>query len=309
MSPAADAPTGPAVPAAASTSAAQPTAAPAAAPAVAPTVAPTAGPTAAPERRLPEAPKPAQQRTPSNTDAEPSPRSSLAAWIVAAAAVLVSVGALAAYLSARSDVGTERKALANTLVTVGTLRADNAALQQRIDGLEADRKQLAEEARVKAEALAAMQSTQDELQQRLQAEVTKGSVLISQQQGELVVDLIDQVVFDSGKAELNEKGKAVLWQVGETLARVPDKVIQVSGHTDSLPISGKLKEEFPTNWELSTARATQVVRYLQEVVKVPANRLVAAGLAETRPIARNTTWSGRSKNRRIEVRLLPMPKK
>ncbi len=260
---------------------------------------------------LPQEPKRPSQPTATEPKAAPPARdrrsSTAIPWLAAAVAAILAVGGLAAFLSARADLSTERAALAETLVTVGSLRADNATLQERIDGLEVDREKLAEEARIKAEALAAMQATQDELQQRLQAEVKKGSVLISQQQGELVVDLIDQVVFDSGEAELNDQGKAVLRQVGETLARVPNKIIQVSGHTDHLRIAGKLEEQFPTNWELSTARATQVVRYLQDELKIPGKRLVAAGLAEFRPIARNTTRAGRSKNRRIEVRLLPLP--
>lgn len=222
-----------------------------------------------------------------------------------------------------NQLGAERAAHEETRGALESARNDAAGLQARLSALEierntlqavratleADRAEIAEAARIQAEALAAMQATQAELQQRLQEEVKKGQVLISQQGGELVVDLIDQVVFDSGEAELNEKGKAVLKQVGETLARVPDKIIQVSGHTDSFKVSRKIAAHFPTNWELSTARATNVVHYLQDELKIPGTRLVAAGLAEFRPIASNRTKAGRSKNRRIEVRLLPVPKK
>jgi len=184
-------------------------------------------------------------------------------------------------------------------------RAEIELLEAKIRELEEERDRIAEDARRKEEALEAMRQAQEELRERLQAEVAKGSVLISQQRGELVVDLIDKIVFDSGEAELNEEGQEVLRKVGETLAKVPDKIIQVSGHTDAKPIAGKLAEKFPTNWELSVARATNVVRFLQEEVKIPGDRLVAAGLAEFRPIASNRTKAGRSKNRRIEVRLLP----
>lgn len=293
----------------------------AAAEAIAPAQTEAAPTPAAVEEPIPSAPpetkmtKPAQVKTSIPIDAPPPRRGGSAgvAWLVA---VIVATGGVTALYAARSDLGTERAAHAQTLESLGTTRAEVATLQSRIAGLEAekgklelDRSQLAEEARQQAEALAAMQHTQEELQHQLQEEVAKGGVLISQQHGELVVDLIDQVVFDSGEAELNERGKKVLRQVGETLARVPDKIIQVSGHTDSLKISDKLEKQFPTNWELSTARATNVVRYLQDDVKIPGARLIAAGLAEFRPIARNTTKAGRSRNRRIEVRLLPLPKK
>lgn len=226
------------------------------------------------------------------------------AWLVA---LVVATGGITAFYSARSELGEERAAHSEARIIIDTSRAEVEALRARIDELEADRAILALEAREKEEALEAMRRAQDDLRQQLQEEVARGSVLISQQRGELVVDLIDQIVFDSGEAEVNEEGREVLRTVGETLAKVPDKIIQVSGHTDRLPIGGKLAEQFPTNWELSVARATNVVRFLQEEVQLPGERLVAAGLAEFRPIASNDTWAGRRKNRRIEVRLLPLP--
>jgi chemotaxis protein MotB len=224
------------------------------------------------------------------------------AWLVA---LIVATGGITAFYSVRSELGSERAAHAEARENLDTSRAEVEALQKKVEELEAERGKLAQEAQKKDDALDAMRRAQDELNQRLQAEVAKGSVLISQQRGELVVDLIDQIVFDSGEAELNEKGKTVLRKVAETLAQVPDKIIQVSGHTDGKKISGKLAARFPTNWELSVTRATNVVRFLQEEVKLPGNRLVAAGLAEFRPIGSNKTKAGRSKNRRIEVRLLP----
>ncbi|HEY0840056.1 MAG TPA: OmpA family protein [Vulgatibacter sp.] len=224
------------------------------------------------------------------------------AWLVA---LVVATGGITAVYSVRNELDTEQVAHAEARADLDTSRAEIEGLQARVDELEAERGRLAEEARQKAEALDAMRKAQDELEERLQAEVERGSVLISQQRGELVVDLIDRIVFDSGEAELNDEGKAVLRKVGETLARVPDRIIQVSGHTDTLRIAGKLAERFPTNWELSTTRATNVVRFLQDEVKIPGDTLVAAGLAEFRPIAGNGTKAGRAKNRRIEVRLLP----
>ncbi len=228
------------------------------------------------------------------------------AWLVA---VVVATGAITAIYSTRSELGVERAAHTEAREDLDASRAEIEVLKKRIASLEEEREKLAQEAQEKEEALEAMRIAQEELQSQLEAEVARGSVLISQQQGELVVDLIDQIVFDSGEAELNEDGRAVLRKVGKTLAQVPDKIIQVSGHTDSLPISKKLADRFPTNWELSVTRATNVVRFLQEEVEIPGDRLVAAGMAEHRPIATNRTPAGRSKNRRIEVRLLPKPEK
>ena len=83
-------------------------------------------------------------------------------------------------------------------------------------------------------------------------------------------------------------------------------MLQVAGNTDNLPITGKLKDKFPSNWELSTQRATNVVRFLQDECKIPGTRLAAVGYGEFRPTAKNTTKEGRKKNRRIEVKLVPI---
>jgi chemotaxis protein MotB len=83
------------------------------------------------------------------------------------------------------------------------------------------------------------------------------------------------------------------------------KVIRVEGHTDNVPVSSRLAEKFPTNWELSTARATNVVRFLQDKVGIAPARLEAVGMSEFHPVATNKTLVGRSQNRRIEIALLP----
>ena len=84
-----------------------------------------------------------------------------------------------------------------------------------------------------------------------------------------------------------------------------DKQIRIEGHTDNVPITGKLKSRYKTNWELSTARATTVVRYLIDTGGVGKQHLSAVGHADTRPVASNETDEGRSANRRIEITLYP----
>jgi chemotaxis protein MotB len=90
------------------------------------------------------------------------------------------------------------------------------------------------------------------------------------------------------------------------LAQIDDKQVQVSGHTDTTPVGGKLTAQFPTNWELSAARAITVVRYLTEKAGVPPGRLVASGYGEHQPIANNKSSAGRARNRRIEILLTPL---
>jgi len=119
--------------------------------------------------------------------------------------------------------------------------------------------------------------------------------------------MVDEVLFDSGEATLKPAGIAVLGKIGSVLAKAGDRRVEVQGHTDNVPIAGALAKRFPTNWELSAARATNVVRFLQEEAKIDPTRLSAAGYAEFRPKASNDTDGGRRQNRRIEILLVPLP--
>jgi chemotaxis protein MotB len=137
----------------------------------------------------------------------------------------------------------------------------------------------------------------------LSNEVQKGQLQVKQYQNMLSVDLAEQIFFDSGKATLKPGGKDVLKKVGDALKGYENKVIRVVGHTDNVPVAKSLQGTFPSNWDLSVARATNVVRYLQEV-GVPPERMVASGRGEYDPVATNDTPEGRQKNRRIEIMLI-----
>ena len=115
----------------------------------------------------------------------------------------------------------------------------------------------------------------------------------------LVVRLLtDDVLFDSGDARLKPQAGPLLTAIGHLLSTEVRRPTVVEGHTDSVPISGG--GQYPSNWELSTARATSVVRFLI-AHGAHAGRLSAAGYAATKPIASNSTDSGRHRNRRVEI--------
>lgn len=176
------------------------------------------------------------------------------------------------------------------------LEQQQATLRQQVDALEQQKTQL----------LAASQQTQsqyDALVRNLKDEVQQGQLQVRRYKDMLTVDVAEQLFFDSGQASLKDSGKAVLKKVGDTLKAYDDKVIRIIGHTDNVPIAKSLQKVFPSNWELSAARATTVVRYLQEI-GIPPERLVAAGRAEYAPVASNDTPDGRKKNRRIEITLM-----
>ncbi len=150
-----------------------------------------------------------------------------------------------------------------------------------------------------------LKGTYDQLVGNLKEQINDGQVQITQLAGRLSVNMVDKILFNSGEANVKPEGEKVLLKVGTALKTIQDKAIRVEGHTDNVPIAGSLRERFPSNWELSTARATAVVRYLQEKAGIPPERLIAAGYGEHRPIAPNLTPEGRAQNRRIEIVLVP----
>ena len=119
-----------------------------------------------------------------------------------------------------------------------------------------------------------------------------------------VIELPEAVLFASGSAKLKPEGVRVLSELGPVLASLEGREFQVGGHTDNKPISPKLTKRFPTNWELSGARATNVSKLLMEY-SVPDVRISAAAYADTQPVADNDTDEGRALNRRIEIALQP----
>jgi chemotaxis protein MotB len=185
----------------------------------------------------------------------------------------------------------------------GKLEHDNAALKQQTTSLEQKNKAAEQE---KAALLAASQQRQQQYEQLVQGlskEVEKGQLQVRQYQNMLAVDLAEQIFFDSGRAALKKEGKEVLKKVAEALKSYENKIIRVVGHTDNVPLAKSLQATFPSNWELSVARATTVVRFLQES-GIPPERMIPSGRGEYEPVAPNDTPEGRQKNRRIEIMLI-----
>ncbi len=124
--------------------------------------------------------------------------------------------------------------------------------------------------------------------------------------GETVEVLLADVFFESGSAELTPEGMSRMDDIAVRLARdYAGRTVRVEGHTDTQPIGPSLKTRFPSNWELSTARATAVVRYLQEQHALPPARMEAVGFASYEPVDSNTTAEGRARNRRVRIAVLP----
>jgi len=137
----------------------------------------------------------------------------------------------------------------------------------------------------------------------LREEVDEGNVAVSMEDKGLVVTVLDRVLFESGKADLIESSKEALDKMAEILQNeVPDQMVYIEGHTDNVPIG---YSSWPSNWELSTARATEVVHYFAESQGLAPQRFAAVGYGEFQPVAANTTPEGRLLNRRVEIVISP----
>jgi len=145
--------------------------------------------------------------------------------------------------------------------------------------------------------------TQMLLQQRLKEELAKGDLTVAMNEKGLVVTVLNKILFDSGKTDLKSSSLNTLTKVGTVLnEQVPDQMIFVEGYTDNDPI---VHSNFKSNWELSTARATEVIHYFIDKVGVNPERIVACGYGEFSPVASNDTAAGKQQNRRVEIVISP----
>ncbi len=123
-----------------------------------------------------------------------------------------------------------------------------------------------------------------------------------------VLRLPGHVLFDSASATLTSVGQDLIGRLATVLAKYPEHEVRVEGHTDDRPIGGATKARFFSNWELSTARAASVVRYMVYGFDVAPERMVAVGYAHYRPLADNDSPEGRARNRRVELHIaMPQP--
>jgi chemotaxis protein MotB len=141
------------------------------------------------------------------------------------------------------------------------------------------------------------------LEDRLSQEIQDKQVKLQMMEKGLVISVLGDLLFDSGKAQIRSEGIAVLDKIARVLEEnVPQLNVGIEGHTDNQPIrfSG-----WKSNWELSTARALSVLHYLAEKKGISPQRLSAIGYGEYRPVATNDTIDGRQANRRVEIVILP----
>ncbi len=187
---------------------------------------------------------------------------------------------------------------------MSALATEKAGLEQRLAQLQEQEKALGSQLQQHEEEARQLKATYDGLLGSLKKELESGQIQVQQLRDGLSVNVAQEILFASGSAALDKSGSEVLRRVADQLKQSNYQVV-VTGHTDNKPIGSGLVNRFPTNWELAGARAASVVRLFVES-GLTANRLLAASMADTRPVAPNDTPEGRAKNRRIEIRLRPV---
>jgi chemotaxis protein MotB len=201
--------------------------------------------------------------------------------------------------SLREKIKFDEDSLATKESELRAQRDRAAQLQALVDELSKSKRKL-------EAAKAELEKKSDEyaaLASSLRSEIEAGRIELMELRGRTTVQLKDKILFASGSATLGAEGRDALRRVADALRNLTGKVIRVEGHTDNVPTGSG--GPFPSNWELSTARALAVVHALKDA-GVDPTRLSGAGFAEFQPIAANDTPEGRSLNRRIEIVLVPL---
>jgi chemotaxis protein MotB len=152
----------------------------------------------------------------------------------------------------------------------------------------------------RVQQLTYLNQTYKQLNQSLQSEIDADQVKVKQLQKRLEVTMVNAILFPEGGWELHQQGQQNLNKIVPALQGVTGKQIVIEGYTDNLPIDEQLARRFPTNWDLSAARAISVVRYLV-AQGIDPNQLSAVAFGKYHPIAPNDTPQGRAQNRRINI--------
>jgi len=230
----------------------------------------------------------------------------LRGWLLALVGMLVLAvpGCMvteSTYLKKAEEAGSLEQGLAVCKEEVERLGKQNGELAKKVQDQQA---QIGQLEKSREEKVQEVSKTYTQMIEKMKSEIEDGQVTITELRGRLTVNMVDAILFDSGMADIRPEGRKILQKVVDVIGQVEDKAIRVEGHTDNVKIGGVLARVFPSNWELSAARAINVARYLQRLGVDPA-LLSAAAYGEYRPVSENETLEGRAKNRRIEIVLIP----
>jgi len=182
----------------------------------------------------------------------------------------------------------------------------NTNLNERIESLSDELKKERTLIEEQDQVIQELQYTRQKIEVGLKDQIAAQEIRIEEMEGKLKVTFVDKILFDSGSARINPRGRESLSDFAHSFADSNGQQVVVEGHTDNVPVGSALRSRYPSNWELSTARATAVVRFLSEEAGLSPERMSASGYGSYQPVAVNDTEEGRSQNRRIEIILVPV---
>jgi chemotaxis protein MotB len=185
------------------------------------------------------------------------------------------------------------------------LKNINQQLSQNAESLQRDLQNKKSVIILQDKVIQLLDDTKKTIQSSLQKQIAAKDIELVETPDQLKMVLVDTILFESGSTEISEKGKALLLIISESIRDLKNQNVIVAGHTDDKPLGVKLKKRFPSNWELSAARAAAVAHFLQLKGKLNPKRLSACGYGYYQPVASNKTEEGRRQNRRIEIILSP----
>lgn len=176
-------------------------------------------------------------------------------------------------------------------------------LRQEARMLEDTATRLRERLDKRTETVAKLRTENDSIARRLNEEMESGTV--RQENDQVIINLQERILFDLGEARLKIQARDTLQKIVSVLEEYDNRPIRVEGHTDDLPIKDTIKDQYPSNWELSAQRAINVTKYMVHTLGVSSNRIAAVAYGQTRPLVPNNSTENRARNRRVEIVLPP----
>jgi chemotaxis protein MotB len=221
----------------------------------------------------------------------------------AAAAALLLSGCVSKgeYLRLEDELSSTQEELDKAQTSLSELEALKPQLEEKKAALE----QAAKDLEAAKQRLAELDAAQKQMEESLKSELEQKTIKLEKMNDRLTVTFVDKILFDSGSAVVKSAGLTALKKVADSLKGMSEHLIYVEGHTDDRNIGKNTAKLFASNWELSSARATVVVKVLQEA-GVPPERLYAVGGSMYHPLGENETPEGRAQNRRVEIVLTPV---
>ena len=186
-----------------------------------------------------------------------------------------------------------------------SLKNINLKLNQELERLNSALEKNKSVIKLQNKVIGLLDDTKKTIATSLKDEIAAQQIELVETEDTLKVVFVDKILFDSGSVKINERGKALLLAFADSIRQQNDQYVLIEGHTDNMPLGPSLKVRFPSNWELSVARAAVVARFLHKEGRLQPQRLSARGYSYFRPVASNKTLEGRRKNRRIEIILSP----